>query len=119
VLVRGLPTAFGVPISPLTLISLISKPRTSSSQGNLTLLENVEPPRGSTSELTELEGILSSSKPLYIAFSLDGPLSVHEVTRGYGIFSRVVESIRVLADLGFNVSVNTLCQLGYTPDNKR
>ncbi len=31
----------------------------------------------------------------------------------------VVESIGVLADLEFNVSVNTLCQPGYTPDNER
>jgi sulfatase maturation enzyme AslB (radical SAM superfamily) len=58
--------------------------------------------------LQSLRTSLNPSKPLYIAISLDGPLSVHEVIRGYGTFSRVIESIRMLADLGFNVSVNTV-----------
>jgi sulfatase maturation enzyme AslB (radical SAM superfamily) len=42
-------------------------------------------------KLLEYQDIIS-----FIAISLDGPLSVHEVTRGYGTFSRVrvVESIR-------------------------
>jgi radical SAM protein with 4Fe4S-binding SPASM domain len=54
-------------------------------------------------ELSKYKDIIS-----FIAVSLDGPRNVHESTRGYRTFPKVIKSIKMLIDSGFNVSINTI-----------